>query len=313
MMDKKNLLIIGGSYFTGRVFVEEIIKTNEYNIFVYNRGNLPLNKPEVKELTGDRSDINRIKKVIPDNEWHALIDFCAYTPEDIEKMIISLPGTFKQYIFISTTTVYGETVDLPVVEDAPKLTKPQPELGEYADYGFDKWRAECKLREMCETREAAYTVLRPAIIYGKYNYAPRESYFFDLVRDNKPIVIPDKKLALFSFAWVTDVAKLIVKCIGNKKVFNREFNIAAEDLVSYERFIKVLESVTEKQLFTMTMSVDEINARNIPLPFPLDNHLVYSGLKLNRTLEYKHIPFEDGMRKTYSYYQWLQKRRRSHP
>ncbi|BBO79470.1 hypothetical protein DSCO28_00360 [Desulfosarcina ovata subsp. sediminis] len=312
MMDKKNLLIIGGSYFTGRVFVEEIIKNNEYNVFVYNRGNLPLKKKGVKELIGDRDDIHRIKEVIPDIEWHALIDFCAYTPEDIEKMFISLPGTFRQYIFISTATVYEESVNLPVKEDAPKLTKLQPQLGEYADYGFNKWRSECKLREMCATRKAVYTVLRPAIIYGKYNYAPRESYFFDLIRDNQPIVIPDKPIALFSFAWVTDVARLVVKCIGNEKVFNREFNIAAEDLVSYERFIQVLESVTEKRLTPMTMSVDEINARKIPLPFPLDQHLIYSGLRLNHTLAYKHIPFEDGMRRTYAYYQWLQKRRHSH-
>ena len=306
-MGKKNLLIIGGSYFTGRVFVEKIEKADEFNIFVYNRGNIPLNKPSVTELNGSRDDIKRMKEVIPDIEWHALIDFCGYTPEDIEKVVISLSGALKQYIFISTTTVYEDSWDLPIEEAAPKLSKPQSELVEYANYGFDKWRAECKLREVCETQKIKYTILRPAIIYGKYNYAPRETYFFNLIREKKPIVVPDKGLALFSFIWVEDVANIIIKCIGNNMVFNKEFNVSAEDLVSYQRLIQVLESITKKQLFPITMKVDEINAQKIPLPFPVDKHLIYSGLKLSRMLEYEYISFKDGMKKTFAYYQWIQK------
>jgi hypothetical protein len=38
----KNILIIGGSYFTGRVFVEELWKDKEYSIYVLNRGTIPI-------------------------------------------------------------------------------------------------------------------------------------------------------------------------------------------------------------------------------------------------------------------------------
>ena len=303
----KNILIIGGSYFAGRILVEELIKEKDNNIFVYNRGNLPLRLQGVTELVGDRENETSIKEVIPDKKWDVLVDFCAYTPEHIEMMIRALSGALKHYIFISTTTVYENVLDLPVNEDAPKLLKPQPELGEYAEYGMNKWLAECKLKQMCESQGIAFTSLRPAIIYGEYNYAPRESYFFDLLRDKKPVILPDNELALFSFVWVVDVVRIIIKCLGNQQVFGKAFNVSAKDLISYKRLLEVIEKVSGKKFEIITMSVDEINRRQIPLPFPLDGHLVYSGTSIQSVLDFEYTPFEDGMRKTYDYYQLLQK------
>ncbi|MCD6185612.1 MAG: NAD-dependent epimerase/dehydratase family protein, partial [Deltaproteobacteria bacterium] len=222
----KNILIIGGSYFAGRILVEELLQKKNYNIYVYNRGNRPFNRDDVTELVGDRDDEQRIKEIVPDKDWDALIDFCAYNPDQIEKMIRAVPGNIRHYIFISTTTVNENVLDLPIKEDAQKLSGIQPELGQYADYGYNKWLSECKLKEKCVQNEIPYTSLRPAIIFGEYNYAPRETYFFDLIRDNKRIFLPDNELALFSFVWVVDLARIIEQCIGNEKVFNQAFNVA---------------------------------------------------------------------------------------
>jgi nucleoside-diphosphate-sugar epimerase len=305
----KNILIIGGSYFTGRVFVEELLKQGGYNIFVFNRGNIPLNFKGVTELKGDREDQDRIRNTLPEKEWHAVVDFCAYTPDHIEKMIRSIHGTLHQYIFISTTAVYETTFDLPIKEDAAKVSKPQPELGPYADYGLNKWLAEISLRSEGEKRGIAYTCLRPAIIYGPYNYAPRESYFFDLLRDNKPMVVPKNELALYSFVSVLDAAKIILKCLGNEKALNETFNIAGEELISYPRLAQMLEVISGKKPKIIKMTLDEIRQMEIPLPFPPDSHLVYSGEKIRRVLDIEYTPFTEGMRETYKYYQMLQARK----
>ncbi len=307
----KNILVIGGSYFAGRVFVEELLKTKDYNIFVYNRGNIPLGWEGVTELVGNRDDEDQIRKTIPEKEWHTLIDFCGYTPDHVGKMLRSLPGTLSHYIFISTTSIYENTFDLPIQEEAPKVLKPQPELGPYADYGMNKWLAERKLQEECEAKGMAWTSLRPSIIYGRYNYAPRESYFFDLLRDNKPVIISDNVLALFSFIWVEDVAKIILRCLGNEKVFNEAFNISGKELISYGRLIEILEHISEKKLNTIRMSLDEINKNAVPLPFPPDTHLIYSGKRIQHILKFEYMAFAHGMRKTYEYYQLLQARKRA--
>lgn len=294
----------------GRVFVEELLKEKKYNVFVYNRGNIPLRKEGVTELVGDRNNAGRIKQVIPDKQWDALVDFCAYTPDEIETVLNSLPGTLKHYIFISTTTVNQNVLDLPIKEDASKLVGPQSELGPYADYGYNKWMAECRLNKLCEEKGVLCTSLRPAIIYGEYNYAPRETYFFDLIRDNKTVVLPDNELPLYSFVYVVDVAKIIITALCNPKVFGRAFNISAPELVSYQRMIEVFEEIIGKKITTRQMSMGDISSKKIPLPFPLDNHLIYSGFGIQNLLGFEYTPFVKGMRRTYEYYLLVQKYRK---
>jgi len=306
----KNILIIGGSYFAGRIFVEELLREKKYNVFVYNRGNIPLKKEGVTELVGDRNNADRIKQVIPDKQWDALIDFCAYTPDEIEIVLNSLPGTLKHYIFISTTTVNQNVLDLPIDEDALKLVGPQSELGPYADYGYNKWMTECRLKKLCEEKGVWCTSLRPAIIYGEYNYAPRESYFFDLIRNNETVVLPDNELPLYSFLYVVDLAKIIIKTLCNPEVFGRVFNVSAPELVSYRRMMEVFEEIIGKKITTRRMHMGDINRKKIPLPFPLDTHLIYSGVGIQNLLGFEYTPFVKGMRRTYEYYLLVQKHRK---
>ena len=300
----KNILVIGGSYFVGRVLVEELVKEAGYSIYIVNRGNAPLNMEGVHEIACDRNDGDGLRHKLPSLDWLAIVDFCAYEPRDIKNLISVLPeGSFKQYIYISTTSIYKDTLQLPVMEDSPKLTGPQPELGpQMADYAFNKWLGELELMKQCRQRKSPYTCLRPAIIYGKYNYAPRESWFFDMIHQDKTIVLPDNELALFQFVSVWDVAKIIIACLDNEKVFDKAFNLSAEDLVSYRRFVEVLKEITGKRVSIRTESIETIDQQRIPLPFPLDKHLIYSGALIQQVLGFQYIPFKEGMRQTYEYY-----------
>jgi len=49
-------------------------------------------------------------------------------------------------------------------------------------------------------------------------------------------------------------------------------------------------------------SIETIDRERIPLPFPLDNHLIYSGTLVQRVLGFEYTPFEEGMKKTYEHY-----------
>jgi nucleoside-diphosphate-sugar epimerase len=73
----KNILIIGGSYFAGRVFVEELRRRKGWKIHVLNRGNIPIRKEGVVEITCDRHDTERVTRSLPETRWEAVVDFCA--------------------------------------------------------------------------------------------------------------------------------------------------------------------------------------------------------------------------------------------
>lgn len=291
----KKVLIIGGSYFAGRVFVEELMKAGGYEVHVFNRGRMPMNMPGVVEHLGDRHEGARIREVIPPENWHAVVDFCCYEPRDVDILLDNLPGRIGHLILISTTSVYARTNALPVTEAAAALTG-----REDGDYPYDKWLAECRFRERCQ--DVPHTIFRPAIIYGYYNYAPRESYFFDLLREKRPFIIPDPSLSLFSVIWVVDMARILINCLGEARSFGEVYNLASDELISYPRIVEVLQEITGKTIEVKTMAPDKIDRQKIPLPFPLTEHLVYSGAKAARAFPIDSTPFRQGLRETLKYY-----------
>lgn len=299
----KNVLVIGGSYFVGRVFVETLAGRPDCRVVIVNRGNRPLGLRSVEEIVCDRNHTAHLIKSLPSVSWDAVVDFCGYTPKDIRNVVLALPhGSVGHYIFISTASVYAPTRSLPIRENDLKLTGPQPELGPAAGYGFQKWLAEQTVSTHARQLGFPCTCLRPSIIYGAYNYAPREKYFFDLIDQNQIVILPDNPLALFQFVSVWDVAEIIRRCMGNPDTFGKVFNLSAEELISYQRLVEVLETITERTIPTRTMPVSEIEARRIPLPFPLDDHLIYSGELVCQTLDFHYTSFTAGMQKTYIWY-----------
>lgn len=304
----KRILVIGGSYFCGRVFVEEALKMAGAEIHVFNRGNLPLRMDGVTEHVGDRERADQVRDAIPAADWEAVVDFCAYTPTHVETLVDNLRGKVRQYLLISTTTVYRKTGCLPIDENAPTLDGPQPEQGEYADYGYEKCRAEDTARHACERLGIALTVLRPAIVYGYYNYAPRETYFFDRLRNREPIVVPEPDTSVFNFVWVVDMAHLLWQCIGEPRAFGETFNLASREPVSYARIVEVLGEITGKEVETLPLPAAEIARRSLPLPFPIDEDLVYDGAKIDRLFDFAHTPFRTGLRESLKYYLTVKRR-----
>jgi nucleoside-diphosphate-sugar epimerase len=299
----RRVLVIGGSYFVGRVFVETLHSTADWEVFVLNRGRAPLLMEGVHEIVCDRHSPELVE-AIPGLDFEAVVDFCAYEPQDVGELMTALPrGRVRQYILISTASVYQPTRRLPVTEEAPKLDGPQPELGPAANYGFDKWRTEQRLAALCREAGLPVTVFRPTIIYGPYNYAPRESYFFDLIEKNATIYLPENDLALFHFVLVSDVAHALLASIGCEAAYDQVFNLAAEDLVSYRRLVDVLEEVVGRRLPVKTLPPSEIDRRRLPLPFPLDSHLIYSGERIKSALHFAYTPFAEGMKQTYAWHQ----------
>lgn len=301
----KNILVLGGSYFAGRVFLELLVRVPGYRVYVFNRGKLPLGWQDIHEIKGDRNIPTDLLE-IPSQKWDAVVDFCGYTPQHIFDCLNYIPGTINHYIFISTTSVYAQNSNIPLMEEAPKVNASNPELGEYADYGLNKWNAERVLKDECHKKSIDHTILRPAIIFGRYNYAPREFFLFEQIIRGYPLVIPESITpARFSFAWVVDLARIIYYCLQYNSVRGKAFNIACPEMVSYSDLIALLEKISGRTLKTIQMSVAQIIRQNVQLPFPPDIDLLYDGSAINQTIGNVYTPFAKAMDATWRYYMAL--------
>lgn len=296
----KNVLVIGGSYFAGKVFVEEAHSRGDYALFVLNRGRRPLGMADVQEIVCDRHDAARLQQVLPAMQWDAVVDFCAYAPEDVITLLDNLKCPPRQYICISTATVHQNSLALPMNEETPLLTGPLP--GPHGDYGYKKVLLERKLGELADRNGFRHLALRPVFIYGKYNYAPRESYFCDLIAKGQPIVLPAPPQALFSMVSVWDLARICVACIEKSDVPSGPYFVASDELICYDRLIEVLQAAAGKQLEVIRRPVRVLENQGVPLPFPLEELLIYSGERLRMILNYRYAPFSEAMTDTYNWY-----------
>lgn len=299
MTDPRNILVVGGSYFVGRAFVEALCRHPGYAVHVMNRGRRPLRLEGVREIVCDRHDAGALRQ-LPPLRWHAVVDFCAYRPDEVTLLLQNLPGTVRRYVLISTATVLRSVSALPMDEDTPALEAPSPGPG--GSYGFQKRLAEIEAQRLCRERGIACVCLRPPFIYGAHNYAPRESYFFDLMARGEPIVVPAPPQALFSMVSVWDVAGVCISCLENDRVSGGTWLVANEELISYDRLIEVLAAVSGQPLQIQRQPVRVIEAKGIPLPFPLTEHLVYSGERLRAALQYPYLSLATGMARTYEWF-----------
>jgi len=296
----KNVLVIGGSYFVGRVFVEELRAHPDFAIHVLNRGSRPLRLEGVHEIACDRHDADAVRRLVPPLDWHAVIDFCAYRPEDVAGLLGSLPGSLRRYVLLSTASVLRSTRELPLQDDSPTLSA--PEAGPGGEYGHGKRLAEQKVEEIGRARGLETVCLRPTFVYGAHNYAPRESYLFELASKGETLVVPEPPQALFSMVSVWDVARVCIASLGDTRLCGGSWIVTADELVCYDRLLELLAPLVGRPLEIQRKPVRIIETRGIPLPFPLTEHLVYSGARLREALSVSYLPLAEGLARSYAWF-----------
>lgn len=292
------ILVLGGSYFYGRVFTMLAAKNHE--ITVLNRGTYSMEDFGVKQITGDRHDEKVLRQLAASvTEFDAVVDFCGYGPGDVASVVEHLPGKTKQYIFISTVDVYERGIQGLKDEGTPYETRSIE--GEAGEYIRGKVALEQELKEICLQRGIGYTILRPAVLYGPYNYAPRESVFIQIALQNRLLPEITDATGKFQFTYVKDGAEAIEKCLLNKSTYGQAYNLCGDEILDYGKFIAGLEQAMPIPCKRIQMTVQEAGAQGIPLPFAVfeEETELYSNEKSKKELGMVYTSFQEGMKKTY--------------
>ncbi|MBQ8975391.1 MAG: NAD-dependent epimerase/dehydratase family protein [Oscillospiraceae bacterium] len=295
---RKNVLVIGGSYFAGRVFNILTSRTDMFELHVVNRGKAPLNNlSHVTQYQCDRHEPMKMAALLPDIKFDAVIDFCAYSANDIKQIIEAMKDRIGQYIYISTSSVYDPGITTHKKEtDEVVVTDSDDPVDEYI---AGKAVLELECMAYCKQYDIPFTILRPSFIYGPFNYAPRESYYIEKIVRHKPVPVTTDCNTKFNFLYVYDLTYALQACVGNEKAYNDIFNLAGPEDITYDLFIQTLEKVSDVPFVKEPHTVDDVLKNNIPLPFPLENDDLCDGSKITEKLGLKYTPFEEGMSKTF--------------
>lgn len=167
------ILILGGTGFIGPHQVRYAIARG-HKVTLFNRGKTnPGLFPEVEKLQGDRAvgDYQALKG----GEWDAVIDNPTTIPRWVRQATAALKGRAKQYVFISTISVYAKNDTSNADESAALLEGPEPESEDAR-----KYYGPLKALSEKETEKAFRgnaTVIRPGLIVGPGDLSDRFTYW----------------------------------------------------------------------------------------------------------------------------------------
>ncbi|XYI00173.1 NAD-dependent epimerase/dehydratase family protein [Sorangium sp. So ce1128] len=221
---KKTLLVLGGTGFLGPAVVEAA-KARGYTITLFNRGKTrPHLFPDIEKLHGDRDPAKGDGlKALTGRAWDAVIDNSGYVPRIVKASAELLAPSVRQYVFISSLSVYASHTTPGADETAPVATMPDPTVEtmgkEFENYG--------PLKALCE--QAAETAMpgrvtqvRPGFIVGPEDPTDRFTYWPVRVARGGEVLAPGTPLDPVQIIDVRDLAEWLVTVVDTRTtgVFN---------------------------------------------------------------------------------------------
>lgn len=290
------VLVMGGSYFIGKKIVEVLLDKG-YEVTTLNRGTRALTDNRIKRILTDRHDIDKMKTLLKGLSFDYVIDL-GVNKEEVEILCDALDTTLlKKFIFLSSSAVY----------DWDHLTCPFKESDDLAEnslwtsYGKNKINAEEFLKSKFQKTKTDVLVLRPPYVYGEENYAPRESFIFEHIKNDKTVILPGDGSRKIQFLLTTDLANIILALMEKDTQAFMAFNVGNEAAITMKEWVLKCGEVMNKSVKTLDFDYDkyQINPRDF-FPF-VDKDIV---LEVNKIKTYydKETDFNQGLKQAYHWY-----------
>lgn len=186
------ILVLGGSRFLGRAFVEEALSQN-HEITIFNRGSQNAGLKDIEMITGDRfGDLSELKN----RYWDTVLDTSGFIPYTVKNTTELLMDRVTHYTFISSISVYQDWVPENLDETYPVLdmsTEKADELSKdvngpiYEYYGHFKALCE-KIAE--KNMPGRVLNVRAGQLIGPNDYTDRVPYWVHRVAKGGKLLVP---------------------------------------------------------------------------------------------------------------------------
>ncbi len=212
--EPKTLLVLGGTRFLGPAVVEAA-KRSGWRITLFNRGKShPDWFPDLEHLHGDR---NGDLKSLEGRSWDAVVDTSGYVPRLVKDSATLLAPRVRQYVFVSSISVFASLAKPGADEASPVAVLPDPTVEKVDEKTYGGLKALCE-----KAAEAAMpgrvTNVRPGLIVGPDDATDRFTYWPVRVAKGGEVLAPNRPEDAVQFIDVRDLGSWIVKCLDTKTV-----------------------------------------------------------------------------------------------
>jgi len=230
-MSGPSVLFIGGSGIISAACVREAVEQG-FDVTVLNRGTTDKRPiPDaVTRLQADVSDRAALEAAIGDQRWDVVIDFVAFTPDQVQRDVEVFTGRTNQYVFISSASAYQTpATHLPITESTP-LKNP------FWQYSRDKIACEDLLVRAYREDDFPMTIIRPSHTYDE-TLVPFSGGWTVLgrMRAGKPIVVTGDGSSLWTITHARDFAVGFVGLLDRAEAIGEAIHITGDEAPTWNQ------------------------------------------------------------------------------
>jgi nucleoside-diphosphate-sugar epimerase len=223
-------LFIGGTGIISTAVSRQAI-VDGVDLYLLNRGLHPADLPGSRRLAADAHRVEDVQAALTGQHFDVVVDWIAYTSEDIRRDLSLFQGRVGQFIFISSASAYQKPPAHYLITESTPLANP------YWQYSRDKIACEARLMQAYQDDGFPVTIVRPSLTYdnllpvaiggwGTYTLADR-------IRKGRPIIVHGDGSSLWVTTHSEDFARGFLPLLGNSQAIGQDFHITSDEVLTW--------------------------------------------------------------------------------
>jgi nucleoside-diphosphate-sugar epimerase len=227
------ILFIGGSGVISRAAAQQALSAG-HEIWLLNRGRRRA-VDGARTLLADTADPEGMRSALRGHDWDVVVQWIAFAPADIRRDVSLFRESTRQYIFISSASVYQKPLQHYVI------TESTPRANPYWEYARLKIECEQELEEAYRTSGFPGVIVRPSLTYGQdqvplvLNAWQQSWTTIDRMRRGAPVIIPGDGNSLWTITHNTDFARGLIGLFGSPATHNQAFHITSDEVLTWNQ------------------------------------------------------------------------------
>jgi nucleoside-diphosphate-sugar epimerase len=231
---RMRILFIGGTGLISTACTELAIQ-NGFDIVLLNRGQRKATPRGARSIVADIRNPLAAAEALKDEKFDAVVNWIAFTPAEIERDIELFRGRTRQYIFISSASVYQKPATDYLITESTPLANP------HWEYSRNKIACEERLMLAYRQEQFPFTIVRPSLTYGDemiplaVNSWARPYTIPDRMKRGLPVIVHGDGSSLWTVTHNTDFAKGLVGLLGHQQAIGHSFHITSDEVLCWDQ------------------------------------------------------------------------------
>jgi nucleoside-diphosphate-sugar epimerase len=300
------VLFIGG---TGNIStsVSRLCVERGIDLFLLNRGRRKVQIPGTQSISADVSNLHEVSSKLKDHHWDVVVNWIAYNESDIDRDINLFRNKIKQYIFISSASIYQKPPSHPVITEATPLYNP------FWDYSQNKIACEDRLIRSLREENFPVTIVRPSHTYDiviPVAVGDGTGYtVVDRMKKGEKIIVHGDGTSLWTLTHAEDFAKGFIGLLGHQQAIGHAFHITSDEILTWNQIYQAIADaigVEAKIVHVPSEFIIKCNKSLIGNLLGDKSHsVIFNNTKIKLFVpDFKAvIPFKQGIKRTLAWFE----------